>query len=117
MKNFGKDYPTKDGTCNRDYIHVTDIAQGHIIAPNDFEKENEKLFNENTVIYKMGTNKGYYVKKVIEIYKKVNRIKLNYTYGEKREGDAAIAIPECSKIKNELGWIPKIGLGQMCKDS
>ena len=65
----------------------------------------------------MGTNKGYSVKKVIETNKKVNRIKLNYTYDDKREGDAAIAIPECLKIKNELGWIPKIGLEQMCKDS
>jgi UDP-glucose 4-epimerase len=65
----------------------------------------------------MGTNKGYSVKEVIETYEKVNRIKLNYTYGEKRDGDAAIAIPECLKIKNVLGWIPKIGLEQMCKDS
>ena len=53
MKIFGKDYPTKDGTCKRDYIHVTDIAKGHIIVLNVFEKENEKLFNENTVIYNM----------------------------------------------------------------
>ena len=117
MKIFGKDYPTKDGTCIRDYIHVTDIAQGHIIVLNAFERENEKLFNENTVIYNMGTNKGFSVKEVIETYEKANGIKLNYTYGEKRAGDAAIAIPECSKIENELGWIPKIGLEQMCKDS
>ena len=117
MKIFGKYYPTKDGTCIRDYIHVIDIAQGHIIVLNAFEKENEKLFNENTVIYNMGTNKGYSVKEIIETYEKVNGIKLNYTYGEKRDGDTAISIPECSKIKNELGWIPKIGLEQMCKDS
>ena len=50
MKIFGKYYPTKDCTCIRDYVHVTDIAQGHIIILNVFEKENEKLFNENTVI-------------------------------------------------------------------
>jgi len=117
MKIFGKDYPTKDGTCIRDYIHVTDIAQGHIIVLNSFEKENEKFFKENTVIYNMGTNKGYSVKEVIETYEKANKIKLNYSYGEKRNGDAAIAIPECSKIKNELGWMPKIGLEQMCRDS
>ena len=117
MKIFGKDYPTKDGTCIRDYIHVTDIAQGHIIVLNAFERENEKLFNENTIIYNMGTNKGFSVKELIETYEKANGIKLNYTYGEKRDGDPAIAIPECSKIENELGWIPKIGLEQMCKDS
>ena len=117
MKIFGKDYPTKDGTCIRDYIHITDIAQGHINVLNAFEKENEKFFNENSVIYNIGTNIGYSVKEVIETYEKVNGIKLNYTYGEKRDGDATIAIPECSKIKKELGWAPKFGLEQMCKDS
>ena len=65
----------------------------------------------------MGSNKGYSVKEVLEMYEKANGIKLNYTYGEKRDGDAAIAIPDCSKITKELGWIPKIGLEQMCKDS
>lgn len=65
---FGNDYPTKDGTCIRDYIHVTDIAQGHVIALNLFEKENQKLFNDNYVIYNMGTNKGYSVKEVVETY-------------------------------------------------
>ena len=117
MKIFGKDYPTKDGTCIRDYIHVTDIAQGHIIVLNVFEKENERLFNRNTVIYNMGTNKGFSVKEVIDMYEKANGIKLNYTYGERRSGDATIALPDCSKIQKELGWTPKIGLEQMCKDS
>ena len=114
---FGKDYPTKDGTCIRDYIHVTDIAQGHIIALNVFESENVKLFNDNCVIYNMGTNKGYSVKEVIEIYEKANNIKLNYKYGDRRKGDATIALPNCSKIQKELGWTPKIELEQMCKDS
>ena len=76
MTIFGKDYPTKDGTCIRDYIHVTDIAQGHIIVLNVFEKENEKLFNENYVIYNMGTNKGYSVKEIVETYEKANNSKL-----------------------------------------
>ena len=65
----------------------------------------------------MGTNKGYSVKEIIETYEKANEIKLNFTYGEKRDGDAATVIPDCSKIKNELGWIPKIGLEKMCIDS
>jgi len=117
MTIFGKDYPTKDGTCIRDYIHVTDIAQGHIIVLNVFEKENEKLFNENYVIYNMGTNKGYSVKEVVETYEKANNIKLNYKYGDRRKGDAIIALPDCSKIYKDLGWKPKIGLEEMCKDS
>ena len=114
---FGNDYPTKDGTCIRDYIHVTDIAQGHIIVLNLFEKENQKLFTDNYAIYNMGTNKGYSVKEIIETYEKTNNIKLNYIYGKRRKGDAAIALPDCSKIYKDLGWIPKIGLQQMCKDS
>ena len=114
---FGNDYPTKDGTCIRDYIHVTDIAQGHIIVLNLFEKDKEKLFNDNCVIYNMGTNKGYSVKEIVETYEKVNGVKLNYRYGNRREGDATIALPDCNKIYKDLGWIPKIGLEQMCKDS
>ena len=61
----------------------------------------------------LGSNKGYFVKEVIETYEKANGIKLNYTYGDKRDGDAALAIYECSKNKDDLGWIPKIGLEQM----
>ena len=114
---FGNDYPTKDGTCIRDYIHVSDIAQGHIIVLNIFKKENEYLLKDNCVIYNMGTNKGYSVKEIVETYEKANNIKLKFKYGNRRKGDAAIAIPDCSKIYNELGWIPKISLEQMCKDS
>ena len=65
----------------------------------------------------MGTNKGFSVKEVVEMYEKANGINLNYTYGERRSGDATIALPDCSKIQKELGWTPKIGLEQMCKDS
>ena len=114
---FGNDYPTKDGTCIRDYIHVTDIAQGHIIVLKLFEKENEKMFKDNCIIYNMGTNKGYSVKEIVDAYERANGIKLNYRYGNRRKGDATIALPDCSKIFKDLGWIPKIDLEQMCKDS
>ena len=114
---FGNDYPTKDGTCIRDYIHVTDIAQGHIIVLNLFSEGKEKLFNDNYAIYNMGTNKGYSVKEIVETYEKANGLKLNYRYGNRRKGDATIALPDCSKIYKDLGWIPKIELDQMCRDS
>ena len=104
---FGNDYPTKDGTCIRDYIHVTDIAQGHIIVLNLFEKVNEKFFTNNCAIYNMGTNKGYSVREVVETYEKANGIKLNYRYGSRRKGDAIIALPDYTKIYNDLGWMPK----------
>ena len=114
---FGNNYPTKDGTCVRDYIHVTDIAQGHIIVLNLFENENNKFMKDNCIIYNMGTNKGYSVKEIIETYEKTNGIKLDYSFGERRKGDAAISLPDCTKIFKELGWKPRIGLQQMCKDS
>ena len=63
------------------------------------------------------SNKGFSVKEVNETYEKVNNIKLNYKYGERRKEDATIALPDCTKIKKELGWSAKIGLEQMCKDS
>ena len=97
-----KDYPTKDGTFIRDYIHVTDIEQGNVFALNLFERKNENIFKENCVIYNMGTNKGYSDKEVTEIYEKENEIKLNYKYRNKRKGDASIAIPVCNKIYREL---------------
>lgn len=114
---FGNDYPTKDGTCIRDYIHVTDIAQGHIIVLNLFLKDNKDLFIDNCAIYNMGTNRGYSVKEIVETYENANGIKLNYKYGNRRKGDATFALPDCTKISNELGWFPRIGLEQMCKDS
>ena len=114
---FGNDYPTKDGTCIRDYIHVTDIAQCHILVLNLFKKENENLLKDNCAIYNIGSNKGYSVKEIVESYEKVNGIKLNYRFGNRRKGDAVIALPDCSKIYKELKWIPSIGLEQMCKDS
>ena len=117
MTIFGNDYPTKDSTCIRDYIHMTDISQGHIFALNLFEKKNEKLFNDNYVIYNIDSNKGFSVKEVNETYEKVNNIKLNYKYRERRKGVATIALPDCTKIKKELGWSAKIGLEQMYKDS
>lgn len=114
---FGNDYDTKDGTCIRDYVHVVDIAQGHILALNCFTKENEKLFTNNIVIYNMGTNSGYSVQEVFDTYQKVNGIKFDYEYSPRRPGDAAKALPNCDKIAKELGWKPTTSLEQMCKDS
>ena len=68
---FGNDYSTKDETCIRDYILVTDIAQGHIIVLNLLNKENENLFKDNCVIYNIGTNKGYSIKEIVETYEKL----------------------------------------------
>ena len=114
---FGNDYNTRDGTCIRDYVHVVDIAQGHILAINCFAKENEKLFTNSHVIYNMGTNNGYSVKEVFDTYQRVNNIKFDYDFVGRRPGDAAKALPNCEKIAKELGWKPTTSLDVMCKDS
>ena len=90
------------GTCIRDYVHVVDIAQGHILAINCFAKENEKLFTNSHVIYNMGTNNGYSVKEVFDTYQRVNNIKFDYDFVGRRPGDAAKALPNCEKIAKEF---------------
>ena len=117
LKIFGNDYDTRDGTCIRDYVHVVDIAQGHIIALNCFNKENEKFFKDSYVIYNMGTNEGYSVKEVFDTYMEANGITIDFEYGDRRPGDAAKALPNCDKIAKELGWKPTTTLKEMCRDS
>lgn len=114
---FGNDYPTRDGTCIRDYIHVRDTAQGHLVAMKVFLKENEGLLKEGCAVYNLGTNHGYSVKEVFETYQKVNNIELKFEYSARRAGDAAVGCPKCEKIERELGWRPKATLEDICRDA
>ncbi len=98
---FGDDYPTEDGTCIRDYIHVNDLADAHILAI-DFLKKNKK-----SRIYNLGNEKGYSVKEIIKLSEKVTGKKINYKIGKRRSGDPAILVAGSKKIKEELGWAPK----------
>lgn len=109
---FGDDYNTPDGTGVRDYIHVVDLALGHIKALEKLEKENKGLF-----IYNLGTGVGYSVLDMIKTFEKVNNVKVNYKIVERRSGDIATCYSDPSKIKNELGWEAKKTLEDMCKDS
>ena len=107
MKVFGDDYDTEDGTCIRDYIHVTDLAQAHILGAKYI------LNNNKSILVNLGSNNGYSVKEVIDaatIYGKVN-----YEIVERREGDPAKLIASNSKAKELLGWIPKYTLNDMIK--
>lgn len=115
IKIFGNDYNTKDGTAIRDYVHVSDIANGHVLAIDVFKRlENQgKKFE----IYNMGTDNGYSVKEVITTYIESTGFKINYEYADRRQGDAEKAVPDSSKIKKELGWEPKTTLAKMCIDS
>ena len=98
---FGTDYPTKDGTCIRDYIHVTDLAQAHLLAMDALEN------GESSNIYNMGNSHGYSVKEVIETARQVTGLQIPVKEGPRRPGDPAILVAGSEKIKKELGWQPK----------
>lgn len=108
---FGNDYKTVDGTGVRDYIHVVDLAKGHINAI-------EKIENENTInYYNLGTGKGFSVLQIVEAYEKANNIKINYEIKDRRPGDIAECYAETKKARQELNWSAEKNLEDMCKDS
>jgi UDP-glucose 4-epimerase len=107
---YGSDYPTADGTCIRDYIHVVDLAKGHIAALKKLDMYNYEVFN-------LGTGIGYSVLEMIKCFESVNNIKLNYKLGPRRVGDVAKLVADSSKAKNLLGWSTKKTLKDMCVDS
>ncbi len=109
---FGNDYPTKDGTGVRDYIHVVDLAKGHIKALEKLQKENQGLF-----IYNLGTGTGYSVLDIVHTFEKVNNLKVNYKIAPRREGDIAECYSDPTKAKEELGWQAEKTIEDMCRDA
>lgn len=109
---FGNDYPTKDGTGVRDYIHVVDLARGHVLAVN-------KLFKENSgkYIYNLGTGKGYSVLEMINAFERVNKIKINYKIVARRTGDIAECYSDPTKALKELGFRCEKTLDDMVRDA
>lgn len=108
---FGNDYDTPDGTGIRDYIHVVDLAIGHI-------KAIEKLTqNPGLVTYNLGTGRGYSVLEVIHNYEKACKKKLPYVIDPRRPGDIAVSYADPSKAERELGWKATRGIEEMCRDS
>lgn len=109
---FGNDYDTPDGTGVRDYIHVVDLAKGHISALNKLEKEGKGLF-----IYNLGTGTGYSVLDMVKAFENATGKKVAYKIAERRPGDIATCYSDPKKAKDELGWQATMTLEQMCKDS
>ena len=109
---FGNDYPTPDGTGVRDYIHVVDLAVGHIKALKKLEKEGKGLF-----IYNLGTGKGYSVLEMIDAFEKANGIKVKYRIAERRAGDIAECYSDPTKARLELGFVASKTLEDMCRDA
>lgn len=109
---FGNDYNTPDGTGVRDYIHVVDLAKGHIKALEKLEKEKQGLF-----IYNLGTGIGYSVLDIVNTFEKANNVKVKYKIVERRPGDIAMCYSNPEKAMKELNWKAEKTLEDMCKDS
>ena len=101
IKIYGSDYPTPDGTCIRDYIHVEDLCSAHLLAL-------KKLDSSKKLIYNLGSGKGYSVREVIEAVKKVSGKNFRVAEAPRRPGDPPILTADASKAVKELGWKTKI---------
>ena len=108
---FGDDYPTHDGTGVRDYIHVVDLARGHVKA---LDKLSE---NPGLVTYNLGTGNGYSVLDLVKAFSKASNREVPYKIAERRAGDIAMCYADPSKAEVELGWKAEYGIDDMCKDS
>ena len=108
---YGNDYPTHDGTGVRDYIHVVDLALGHLKALEKLET------NPGLVTYNLGTGKGYSVLDMVKAFSKACGHEIPYKIVDRRPGDVAMCYADATKAKNELGWEAKYDLDRMCADS
>lgn len=108
---FGCDYDTPDGTAVRDYVHVVDLAKGHVKALKAIED------NRGVEIYNLGTGHGYSVLELVHAFEKVNGVKIPYIINERRPGDVAICYSDPSKANRELGWKAEHDIYDMCRDS
>lgn len=101
IKIFGEDYPTVDGTCVRDYIHVQDLAEAHLLALTSLSDERSRL------IYNIGNGQGFTVRQVIDSVQRVTGKPITVELCDRRPGDPAVLVASSEKIKSELGWSPK----------
>ena len=107
---FGNDYPTPDGTGVRDYIHVVDLAKGHVVVI-------DKIANSGVYTYNLGTGVGYSVLDVLHSYEKACGHSIPYVIKSRRAGDIAACYADAGKAKRELGWEAKYGIDEMCASS
>ena len=108
---FGNDYNTPDGTGVRDYIHVVDLAKGHVKALKKIEE------NPGLAIYNLGTGKGYSVLDIVKNFEAATGVKIPYVIKPRRAGDIATCYCDASKAEKELGWKAENGIREMCEDS
>ena len=108
---FGRDYDTPDGTCRRDYIHVVDLAKGHVKAIDYI------LAHDGVEIFNLGTGTPYSVTEIVETFERVNDMKINHVYGDRRPGDLAESYANADKALKVLGWKTEKTLDDMCRDT
>lgn len=109
LRIFGNDYPTVDGTGVRDYIHVVDLAEGHVAALENLES--------GVHVYNLGTGQGTSVLQLVQTFEKVNQLTIPYEIVERRPGDIAVSYADASKAARELGWQAKRNVEDMCRDA
>jgi UDP-glucose 4-epimerase len=108
---FGDDYDTHDGTGVRDYIHVVDLAKGHIRALD------KVLSSTGVEAYNLGTGVGYSVLDVVHAFEKANDVEIAYEIVDRRPGDIATSYADANKALNDLNWKAELGIEEMCRDS
>lgn len=112
LRIYGDDYATKDGTCVRDFIHISDLVSGHIESLKySFKKA------KNLEIFNLGSGVGHTVLEVIKTFESVNGVPIPYKICDRREGDIAVSLADISRAKKTLDWYPKKSLSEMCLDS
>ena len=111
---FGNDYPTPDGTCIRDYIHVVDLAKAHVVAIEHLLKKKNRT---NQEFFNIGTGKGHSVLEVVKAFEAISGIKLNYVFKERRAGDVVSAFADTTKANNILGWKSELSLNDALASS
>jgi UDP-glucose 4-epimerase len=109
LKVYGDDYPTPDGTCIRDYIHVQDLARGHVAAL--------KKLKPGLAIYNLGTGKGSSVKEIIDVFQRVTGQTITHKITDRRPGDLAQVTADPTKAYKQLGWKTELTLEDMCRDA
>lgn len=110
---YGNDYETRDGTGVRDYIHVVDLARGHVKALEWLERHGEGKVE----IFNLGTGRGSSVLEIVHTFERVNNIKIPYEFAPRRPGDIAEYYADPSKAERELGWRAELSLEDMCRDA
>jgi UDP-glucose 4-epimerase len=107
MQVFGSDYPTRDGSCIRDFIHICDLAHAHTLA---LQFLMDKKSANNCEVFNLGTGNGISVLEAIHAFEKVSGVKLNYVVGPRRPGDVIAIYANKDKAEKELGWVPEYSL-------